>query len=186
VTDILQLAVIIASTRPGRIGAVVGNWFVEQAGQRDMKIDVIDLADLRLPMDLADTPEAREFAARVAGADAYVLVTPEYNHGYPAALKVALDSVRDGWKAKPVGFVSYGGLSGGLRAVEQLRAVCAELHMTTVRDAVSFHLVRNQFDEHGRPHHPRGAVAAADRLLDALDWWARALRTAREAEPYRW
>jgi NAD(P)H-dependent FMN reductase len=85
-----------------------------------------------------------------------VVVTPEYNHGYTAALKQLIDAVKAEWVAKPVGFVSYGGVSGGLRAVEQLRLVFAELHAVTIRDGVSFAMAWNRFDEAGEPVDPRG------------------------------
>lgn len=90
-----------------------------------MILDVIDLADTRVP--------SAELADRIGAADAFVVVTPEYNHSYPGPLH-AIDSVGEQWRAKPVGFVSYGGVSGGLRAVEPLRVVFAELHAVTIRE----------------------------------------------------
>jgi NAD(P)H-dependent FMN reductase len=184
ITAPLELAVLIGSSRKGRIGRVVADWFVQRAGERELKIDVIDLAELSLPLDLQPDDAVRDLAERVGAADAVVMVTPEYNHGYPAALKLAIDSLRSEWMAKPVGFVSYGGLSGGLRAVEQLRQVCAELHMVSLRDTVSFHQVHARFDATGRLRHPDPAAAAADRLLDGIAWWGWALRRARAARRY--
>ncbi|HEY6797960.1 MAG TPA: NAD(P)H-dependent oxidoreductase [Kineosporiaceae bacterium] len=180
----LTVAVVLGSSRPGRKGAAVADWFVAQASSRDMKIDVIDLAALRLRTDLTPTDDSRELAARVDAADAFVVVTPEYNHGYPAALKTALDALRREWAAKPVAFVSYGGLSGGLRAVEQLRAVVAELHMVSLRDTVSFHQVAGCFDATGTPRDRVAAETAAAVLLDRLTWWGSALRAARAGQPY--
>lgn len=84
---------------------------------------------------------------RIAAADAVLIVTPEYNHSFPGPLKTSIDSLRDEWKAKPVGFVSYGGIGGGLRAVEALRLVFAELHAVTVRDTVSFHNPWSRFEQ---------------------------------------
>jgi len=162
----------------------VARWFVEQAVERDLKIDLIDLREIPLSLGLEATDDVRAFAARIDVADAVVMITPEYNHGYPATLKLAIDSVREEWYAKPVGFVSYGGLSGGLRAIEQLRLVCAELHMVSLRDSVSLHNARGQFDQNGRLRQPDAANAAAARLLDRLIWWAAALREARAARPY--
>lgn len=129
-------------------------------------------------------PQVQEMVDRLAEADAFVIVTPEYNHGYPASLKLALDAARAEWMAKPVAFVSYGGISGGLRSVEQLRQVCAELHMTSIRDGVSFHMCHGLFDEAGRLKDPAGPDAAASTMLDRLLWWAHALRDARTARPY--
>lgn len=111
------------------------------------------------------------------------MITPEYNHGYPASLKLAIDSVHPEWKAKPVGFVSYGGMAGGLRAVEQLRLVFAELHMVTIRDVVSFHMAPAQFDNNGRPLDDAANIAAKT-MFDELIWWAQVLRHARATSPY--
>jgi NAD(P)H-dependent FMN reductase len=183
--------VIVGSTREGRFGPTVATWFVEQAGQRDDVItEVVDLAEARLPTELSSEPgpEAAQslasVASRLAAADAFVVVTPEYNHSFPASLKNAIDWHVTQWQAKPVGFVSYGGLSGGLRAVEHLRQVFAELHTVTVRDTVSFHGAWEQFDSDGRPKDPSTCNAAAKTMLDALVWWGQALRSARSVRPY--
>lgn len=181
----LHLAVIVGSTREGRFGMTVARWFADQARQRaDMLVDLVDLAEIDLPPVLANQPSGavQAYAERIEHADAVVVVTPEYNHGYPASLKQAIDLLNAPWRRKPVGFVAYGGLSGGLRAVEQLRQVFAELHATTVRDTVSFHSAWTLFDEAGELLRPDGAVAAATTMLDELAWWGRALRTARAAE----
>ncbi|MGH8903738.1 MAG: NADPH-dependent FMN reductase [Egibacteraceae bacterium] len=178
----LRLAVIVGSTRQGRFGGVVAAWFVAQARQRDeWALDVIDLAEVELPMVYPrwPGPAVQAFVERIDRADAFAVVTPEYNHGYPASLKQAIDLSHDRWRAKPVGFVSYGGMAGGLRAVEQLRQVFAELHAVTVRDTVSFHRAHERFDESGEPRDPAGCNVAAKTMLDQLAWWAAALRTAR-------
>ncbi len=136
------------------------------------------------PVPGARAGAVQAYAQRIGRAEAFVVVTPEYNHGSPASLKQAIDLVRAEWRAKPVGFVSYGGTAGGLRAVEQLRQVFAELHAVTVRDTVSFHNARERFDRSGRPLDPVGPSRAADRLLDQLVWWGLSLRAARERRPY--
>lgn len=189
-----RLAVIVGSVREGRLGPTVARWFAGQAAQReDLDVDVIDLAEVDLPMvqpgfGTEPAPDALRATARLtprlAAADAFVVVTPEYNHSFPAALKNAIDWHHEQWHAKPVGFVSYGGLSGGLRAVEQLRPVFAEVHAVTVRDTVSFHDAWSQFDKEGNAVNPAGCNAAAKGLLDQLTWWAQALREARAARPY--
>jgi len=182
----LHVAIIVGSTRKGRFAPTVAKWFASEAQRRgDMTIDVIDLADARLP-DLGDTPgpEAAAVRGRLAAADAFVVVTPEYNHSFPAPLKNAIDWHSKEWRAKPIGFVSYGGRAGGLRAVEQLRQVFAELHAVTVRDAVSFHDVWEQFDVDGRPKKSDGCEVAAKSMLDQLAWWGGALREARIRLPY--
>ncbi|UQX05446.1 NAD(P)H-dependent oxidoreductase [Streptomyces sp. RerS4] len=186
----LRLAVIIGSNREARFGHVVGTWIATEAARRqDLAVDVIDLADHDLPIVLSRDPspevaaELAKVSPRLAQADAFVVVTPEYNHSYPASLKNLIDWHYTQWQAKPVGFVSYGGLSGGLRAVEHLRTVFAELHAVTVRDVVSLHMVWDKFDETGAPKDD-ATQAAAKVLLDQLGWWGDALRRARARVPY--
>jgi NAD(P)H-dependent FMN reductase len=173
-TEPLRLVVIVGSVREGRFGPTVAGWFAEEAARRrDFEVDLVDLAD----------PDSG-VVSRVDRADAIVVVTPEYNHGYPGPLKAAIDSASSEWHGKPVAFVSYGGMSGGLRSVEQLRLVFAELHATTIRETVSFHRARSQFDEQGRPRDTAAVTAAAAALLDQLAWWGHALREARALRPY--
>ncbi|MGC4808239.1 NADPH-dependent FMN reductase [Micromonospora sp. DT233] len=194
-----QLAIILGSVRPGRFGPVVAKWLVGQAEQRgDLAVDLIDLAPPSPATDQAGAggvadpagvgghhaPAGPGFAERIGRADAFVVVTPEYNHGYPGELKAAIDSVGQQWYAKPVGFVSYGGISGGLRAVEQLRLVFAELHTVTVRETVSFAMCHGRFDAAGEPLDRGPVDQAAKALLDQLGWWARVLRDARTTHPY--
>jgi NAD(P)H-dependent FMN reductase len=183
----LRLAIIIGSTRTGRFAPIVAKWFMAQTRHRaDMDAELIDLADFNLPAVYPDAHDetVRAFVERIDRADAFVVVTPEYNHGYPASLKQAIDLANHEWHAKPVAFVSYGGMAGGLRAVEQLRQVFAELHATTVRETVSFHGAWAAFGESGLPHDPVPCDAAAKQMLDQLAWWAKALREARTAHPY--
>ncbi|MFJ5121419.1 NADPH-dependent FMN reductase [Kitasatospora sp. NPDC088548] len=185
-----RLAVIVGSSRQGRFAPTVADWFLRTArGRDDLDLDVIDLADHPLPR-LGDEPTAEQagrlaaLSPRLAAADAFVVVTPEYNHSFPGVLKDAIDWHRAEWQAKPVGFVSYGGLGGGLRAVEQLRLVFAELHAVTVRDTVSFHGAWAVFGDDGEPVDPAVPNGAAKGMLDQLTWWAHALRDARTARPY--
>ena len=150
---------------------------------------MIDLAETDLPAVYpqgTSGPPSAAYLDRIDEADAFVVVTPEYNHSFPASLKQAIDLGRREWQAKPVAFVSYGGMSGGLRAVEHLRQVFAELHAVTVRDTVSFHNFPRQFDAAGAPDRPhRRRRRAAKKMLDQLAWWASALRTARTDAPVR-
>jgi NAD(P)H-dependent FMN reductase len=146
-----------------------------------------DLLDVDLPSvypaERSDVVTA--FVQGIGAADAFVVVTPEYNHGYPAALKQAIDLPYNEWRGKAVGFVSYGGMAGGLRAVEQLRQVFAELHVASMRDSVSFHMVGGRFDGDGNPYDPEGCSQAAATMLDQLVWWGNALRAARRADARR-
>ena len=185
----LKVAVILGSTREGRRGGKVAQWFLTQIEPRaNMVVDMIDLADIEFPaiypQQLGTVEQA--FAARIAEADAYVVVTPEYNHGYPAVLKQAIDFPYLEWAGKPVAFVSYGGMSGGLRSVEQLRQVFAEVNAASVRDSVSFHNIDSQelFDGSGVPYDAAGCNAAAKSMLDQLTWWGLALRAGRAARPF--
>jgi NAD(P)H-dependent FMN reductase len=188
-TNDIRIAIIVASTREGRFGSTVARWFAGHASGRDdldLDLDVLDLAELDLPDVIGGdpTPDLEGFLARLEAADGFVVITPEYNHGYPASLKQAVDLAGRQWHAKPVAFVSYGGMSGGLRAVEQLRLVFAELHAMTIRDVVSLHNPWRFFDSDARLVADVGADAAADVLLERLLWWARALRSAREEVAY--
>jgi len=182
-----RLAVIVGSNREGRFGPNIAKWFVTQTEARaDVEIDLLDIGEIELPVVYGTGGEAMaDFLARIDAADAFVVVTPEYNHSYPAALKQAIDYGKAQWEAKPVGFVSYGGVSGGLRAVEHLRGVFAELHAVTVRDTVSLHMYFGMFNEDGDLIEPEPVNAAAKTMLDSLNWWALALKRARAERPYR-
>jgi NAD(P)H-dependent FMN reductase len=183
-SDPLHIALIIGSTREGRFGITVAEWVADVIEARaDVSLDVIDLATADLPhvWTRDPVPELVAYWSRIDRADAFVVVTPEYNHSYPAPLKQAIDLSRGEFARKPVAFVSYGGLSGGLRAVEHLRPVFAEVHAATIREAVSFHGAWERFDADGRPIDP-AAAAAAEVMLDDLAWWATALRSGRQAD----
>ncbi|MFD8058915.1 NADPH-dependent FMN reductase [Streptomyces cyaneofuscatus] len=187
----LKVAVILGSNREGRFGPVIADWFLGRAARYDgIETELIDVVTARLPTALSFTPTPEEAArvaavsARLAAADAFVVLTPEYNHSFPAPLKNLIDWHRAEWQAKPVAFVSYGGRSGGLRAVEQLRQVFAEMHTVTVRDTVSFHNAGALFDDEGNHRDPADIDAAAKALLDQLAWWGNALRDARNRHPY--
>jgi NAD(P)H-dependent FMN reductase len=182
--DRIHLAVILGSDREGRFGPTVAHWFTDRARRRDdVEVDLIDIVDLGLPHRHPGGPNdaVRRHDERISRADAFVIVTPEYNHSFPGGLKHAIDVVHGGWARKPVGFVSYGGISGGLRAVEHLRPVFAELHATTIRETVSFAMAHGAFED-GQPIDRTGAELAATVLLDDLVWWADALRTARRRD----
>ncbi|MFD5768430.1 NADPH-dependent FMN reductase [Streptomyces sp. NPDC127049] len=188
----LALAVIIGSVRDGRLGEKVGHWVADQArGRDDVTVDVIDVLDHPLPLAMPAMGEAPAeevrlvkdaLSARLTAADAFIVVTPEYNHSYPASLKNVIDWHLQEWAAKPVGLVSYGGMGGGLRAAEHLRQVFAEVHAMTVREMVSLHNPWGAFGEDGGA--PEGADGAAKKLIDQVAWWGRALRTARLEQPY--
>lgn len=181
----VKLAVIIGSVRKGRFGPTVANWFASQARQHEeFEGDLIDLTCFDFPISMSSSSLDVDEVARSFDADGIVVVTPEFNHSFLGPLKTAIDSIGKPWRAKPVALVSYGGLSGGLRAVEPLRVVFAEVHTMTIRDTVSFHGAWGQFDEAGQLRHPEPVNGAAAVMLNQLEWWARALTEARAVRPY--
>jgi NAD(P)H-dependent FMN reductase len=185
----LKVGLIYGSARQGRFCDTVARWTERELGASGkFSVEVIDPAAhsraLRLESISNEASNYRALRTQLAEADAFVVVTPEYNHGYPAALKELIDSAGEEWYAKPVAFVSYGGVSGGLRAVEQLRQVFAELHVVSIRDSVSFQNAWQLFDAAGCPADPERCSTQMARMLAKLHWWATALRTAREAAPY--
>ncbi|MET7457896.1 NAD(P)H-dependent oxidoreductase [Streptomyces sp. NPDC005574] len=184
----IEVALVVGSARDGRLAPDVAGWFREVAGRRDdLAVDVVDVADALLPADL-DPGHAATAALRprIAGAEAYVLVVPEYNRSVPGPLKTLIDSFQSEWLAKPVGFVSYGlSMAGGVRAVEHLRQIFAEFHCVGMKDIVAFPRILDHYDAEGRfPADAEGAEAAAKLMLDQLLWWARALREAKAVRPY--
>lgn len=184
----LNLVIVIGSIRQGRSGHTVASWLKDEAAKHDQfDIEIVDMADNPPPLILSNEapPELAETTKKLAAADAFVIVTPEYNHSYPASIKSLIDWHYTEWRAKPVGFVSYGGHACGLRAVEALRLVLAEMHAVTIRDCVSFGIYSgNGFDDEGRPADAEGANTAAKVMLDQLGWWAAALSEARAKSPY--
>lgn len=186
-TPLIQ--VILGSTRQGRAGEQVARWFVELAEQRDdIRIELVDLAQYPLPFfdspmspkrGLADDPRIQAWAETIARADGYVIVTPEYNYGYPAVLKNALDHLYSQWNDKPVGFVGYGGVSGGMRAVQQLRQVVVELGLVQMHAQVIVHRVGAAFNDAGQPNDPIVTTSATGMLDEIVDW-ATLLRAKRQ------
>jgi NAD(P)H-dependent FMN reductase len=190
-----NLVIVVGSIREGRFGPVVASWVADQAAQHGgFDTTVIDLADVDIPLALpAESPKyagdayprpvgMTALTNALTGADAVILVTPEYNHSYPASLKAAIDWHFTQWAAKPVAFVSYGGAAGGRHAVLHLENVLTELHAVTIRDGLAFPNYYTAWQD-GHPTDPN-TVGYAKTLLDQLSWWAGALRTARESMPY--
>jgi NAD(P)H-dependent FMN reductase len=183
----MDVALIFGSTREQQLCEVVAMWAAEQVwNQGRYALDIIDPAALAQPMlhPRKDDAEVTALRRRLGNADAFVVVTPEYDHGYPAALKFLIDTADVEWQAKPVAFVAYGGASGGLRAVEQLRLMFAKLHAVTVCDTVNFANVRSRFDASGHLLQPHRTAKAMTAMLEKLHWWAVALHAARKKRPY--
>lgn len=171
------LQVIICSTRPTRAGKAVGDWFVETArAHGGLEVQVADLAEIGLP--LLDEPHhpflqqyqhehTKQWAARIAASDAVVFVTPEYNYGMPAAAKNALDYLYHEWMNKPVGFVSYGGSSGGVRAVQHFKQVVTTMSLYPMGATVAIPFIVEKV-EAGRFTANGEEREAATALLDEL------------------
>jgi NAD(P)H-dependent FMN reductase len=184
----VKVAIVTGSTRPGRVNESVARWVLAVAANRkDADFELLDIADQGLP--LLDEPippglgrytqeHTKRWAARVAPCDAFVFVVPEYNHGIPAALKNAIDFLYAEWNDKSAGFVSYGS-TGGVRAVEHLRAVMAELMVADVRGHVSLSLFTD-FENYTvfrpQPRHEQEVHA----MLDQVITWGGALKTVRD------
>jgi NAD(P)H-dependent FMN reductase len=183
------VVIIIGSTREGRLAPGVAQWFIGQIGQRaDMVIDVIDLVDIQMPDNLSDkAPGVVALRPRLAAADAFVMVVPEYNRSIPGPLKTLIDCYNVEWEAKPVGFVTYGlSMAGGVRAVEHLRQIFAEFHSVGMKDIAIFPRILRHLDGDGNfAPELEGCNAAAKIMLDQLYWWADALREAKARRPYR-
>ncbi len=186
-----RLEIVIASTRPGRVGEPVARWF-EQVAVADGRFDVgvADLAEIGLPLlDEPNHPRLQEYlhdhtkawSARVAAADAFAFVTPEYNHGMAASLKNAIDFLHNEWRYKPVGFVSYGGVSAGTRGVQMAKQVVAAVSLVPIVSAVPIPFVRGFLDDDDRIVANDIMIAAAEGMLDELHRVEAALRPLRSA-----
>jgi NAD(P)H-dependent FMN reductase len=190
-----RLVILIGSVREGRFGPVVAAWVAERARDHGgFEVDVADLADFEIPLALpAESPKLAgnayprpegmaDLTARLDAADAFVVVTPEYNHSYPASIKAMIDWHFTQWTAKPVAFVSYGGAAGGRHAVLHLENVLTELHAVTIRDGLAFPNYFVNFED-GQPLDTQATVYAKS-MLEQLAWWATALKKARVETPY--
>lgn len=188
--DAPVLQIILGSTRPGRVGEPVADWFHGQAKEHGrFTVELVDLAQVDLPfLDEPELPQfgryvhqhTRDWSATVSRADAFVFVTPEYNHGPSAALKNALDFLHREWRYKPVGFVSYGGLAAGARSVQILKQFVLPLKMTPIFETVVIPLVQQYIDEERRFRSTDAQDAASRIMLDELHRLALALRPLRE------
>lgn len=179
-----RLMIILGSVREGRVGSAVSDWVRSSAAGGDWELDFVDLAELDLPfMDEPQHPVKREYtkphtiawSQRVEAADAFLLISPEYNHSYSPALKNALDYLSHEWQRKPVGFVSYGGVSSGTRGVAALKPVLSILGMVPATAAVEITFVSRQVEEGVfRPDDRQEAALAA--VLSELGALSTALR----------
>lgn len=196
--DTLKISVIIGSTRPDRFSEKPAKWIVEEAKKlKDTEVELLDLRDFPIPLfDQPMSPSmvqdgnygndvAKKWAKAIKDADAFIIVSPEYNHGTSAVLKNALDTVYAEWNNKAVSFVSYGSV-GGARAVEQLRQIAIELQMAPIRQSVhipgniTFPILFGKAEWNAETE--AGLKDQIDKMLPQLVWWGRALKMAREQE----
>ena len=185
----LKLQTIICSTRPGRVGPSVGRWFAEFVkGHGKFESVLIDLADFNLPildepyhpiMQKYEREHTKAWSASVVAADAYAFVTPEYNYGPTPALVNALDYLYREWNYKPCGFVSYGGMAGGVRGVQASKLQVTAQKMMPMAEGVSIPVV-GQFIDDKQVFTPNDPITtAATQMLDELYRWAEALKAMR-------
>lgn len=182
----LKLQTIICSTRPGRLGISVARWFHDFAtGHGGFDTEFIDLADINLPVyneprhpRLAqyEHEHTKRWSESVSAADAYVFVTPEYNHSPAPALVNALNYIYKEWNYKPCGFVSYGGVSGGLRAVQATKMMVTTLKMMPMVEIVAIPMVQKQIGKNGDFSSNKLIDDSARTMLDELLRWANALK----------
>ncbi|MGH2893507.1 MAG: NADPH-dependent FMN reductase [Solirubrobacteraceae bacterium] len=187
-----KLLIIIASTRPGRIGLPVANWFVDQAtAHGGFELELVDLYELDLPLlDKPNHPRLRQYtkdhtrawSETVDSADAVVFVTAEYNHSYTAALKNAIDYLHHEWRHKPLGFVSYGGVAAGTRAMQALKPVAISVALIPIVAAVNIPFVQQFLTDDGTIVGNDVMVEAAGAMLDELMTMHGALAPLRAAQ----
>lgn len=186
------LTVIIGSTRPGRAGLPIAQWFIKRAHDHGaFDVRVVDLAELKLPfLDEPNHPRLRQYvhehtknwSAIVDASDAFVIVTPEYNYGMTAPVKNALDFLNQEWKDKPIGFVSYGGIAAGTRSVQQLKQVVTALRMLAVFESVNIPFFTQFIDDEGEVQANEIMVQAASAMLDELARVEAALSQLRQGQ----
>jgi NAD(P)H-dependent FMN reductase len=184
----MKIGIIVGSTRPGRKAEAVARWVLEIAQQRkDAEYELVDVAAANLPlldeevppsMGKYSKPHTKAWAAKIAPLDAFVFVTPEYNHGTSGALKNALDFLYAEWNNKAAGFVSYGS-AGGARAVEQLRLVMAELQIADVRAQVMLSLYTD-FENFAAFKPAAHHTKSVNTMLDQVVAWGKAMKTVRQ------
>lgn len=186
----LDLKIITASTREGRKGPSVASWISEVAIKHGaFSVESLDLAVINLPfLDEPHHPRlqkyehehTKQWSSKIAPADAFIIVTAEYNYGYPAPLKNALDYLYMEWNYKPVGFVSYGGISGGTRAVQQLKQVVGAQKMVPIVEIVNIPFFTKYIDDMEKFNPDESLQHAAAAMLRELEKWAVALKPMRE------
>lgn len=185
----MRLQVIVGATRPGRAGESVARWFYERAEALGIfELEWIDLAEVNLP--IFDEPRhprlgqyehehTKRWSETIDRGDAYVFVTPEYNHSPPAALLNAIDFLSKEWAYKPLGIVSYGGVAAGTRSAQMLKQIAVVLKMMPIPEAVAIPMFSQHLKE-GKFTPGEVQEKAVEVMLRELRRWAEALATLRQ------
>ena len=195
-TTPIKIKIILGSTREGRFSEKPGRWILEQLKNvKGVDAEILDLRDYPLPFfNEVMSPTmavmqkkypydiSKKWSDKIAEGDAFIVISPEYNHGYSAVLKNAFDYTQPEWKNKPVGFVSYGG-AGGARAIEQLRQVVIELQMAPIRNSLNIfwpqYMEVSKEKVGAKPSALDTMKDASDKFIEQLLWWASALKNWR-------
>lgn len=187
-----KLKILTSTNRSGAKGKIIANWICQYAKQNsDFEVELLDLAKIDLPfMNEPNHPVLKQYefehtkkwSATIEEADCFIIVLSEYNYGYPAPIKNAIDYLHSEWKYKPVGFVSYGGISGGLRAVQMLKQVLTTLSMMPLVQQVSLPFFAKQIDENGIFHPNDSIIRSTNALLAELEKWSFAMKEMRTRE----
>ena len=185
-----KIKVILGTTRDARVGRKIADWVMESSKEIDgSEFELIDLKDYNIPFfNLPISPAYKEpeydanqkaLQEKIDEADGFIFITPEYNHGYTSVLKNVLDTYYNEWRIKPATFVSYGGISGGIRAVESLRLVLIELQMVPIRSSVHIPFIFNQFNEDGLLKEETKEASNLKATLEDISWWSNILKNPR-------
>jgi len=185
----LKLKILTSTNRRGAKGRIIADWIFEFSKENsEFDTELLDLAEINLPfMDEPNHPRLKQYqfehtknwSRKIEEADAFIVVLAEYNYGFPAPIKNAIDYLHQEWKYKPVGFVSYGGVSAGLRSVQMLKQVVTTLNMMPLPQQVNLPFFAKEIDENGNFKANSSAVSSAKDMLKELEKWSNALRVLR-------
>ena len=184
-----KIKVITSTTREGRKGIIIANWITKLAqANTDLDVELLDLAEIKLPlMDEPHHPRMQQYqhehtkkwSSKISEADGFIIVLAEYNFAFPAPIKNAIDYLFTEWRHKPVGIVSYGGASGGLRATQMLKQVVTSVSMMPLAEQVSIPFFTKYIDEEQQFVPDEAIAKTADTMLAELQRWVSTLKPMR-------
>ena len=180
----MYIPIILGTAREGRQSEKAARFMLQKALEAGLESEIFDVRDYRLPAtdNSKKSPQAIQLAEKVERMAGLIIVSPEYNHGYPGELKMMLDMLFSEYAHKPVGICGVSsGAWGGVRMTEQLRLVCLAAHMVPTGEAVHFPRIQELFDDQGQLLG-KSQHGQARRLLEELIWYARALKAEREPQ----